>query len=194
MRFRYATLALVAMTTLAAAPASPALAAPAADAGYLCCNMRAYGDEIYDSNYEEEGAVLIPFGSPVTVTSQRRRKVGLMVGGQRYVLENHYSRDLSEDAFRARYVVAEDPREAARAFPEKIRQAIANGQVTPGMTREQVRMSLGWPISSENPDPEAAVLRYWLSSFDEVQIEFDAEGRAVDLSASLATKRKIWLP
>ena len=46
------------------------------------------------------------------------------------------------------------------------------------MTREQVAIALGYPVSSENPDLEAPVWRYWLDSFTEFQVEFDGSGRA----------------
>lgn len=198
MRFHHAVLALAA-TALAAAAAAPAAAQSSGKSaegtrGFLCCNMRAYDGEIYDINYEDEGARMIPFGTPVTVTRQSRRKVRLESGGERLDLENHYSRDLSEAAFLARYVVAEDPREAAAGWPEKIREAVASARLTPGMTREQVRTSLGWPVSSENPDPEAPVWRFWLSSFDEIEVEFDDDGRVIDINTSTLTRRRIWMP
>lgn len=201
MRFHHAALALAA-TALAAAAITAAAPAAAQSSGksaegtrgFLCCNMRAYDDEIYDINYEDEGARIIPFGTPVTVTRQSRNKVRLESGGKRLVLENHYSRDLSEAAFLARYVRAEDPREAAAGWPEKIREAVASARLTPGMTREQVRISLGWPVSSENPDLEAPVWRFWLSSFDEIEVEFDDDGRLIDINTSKLTRHKIWLP
>jgi hypothetical protein len=188
VRFRNVLLALVA-TAATSAP----VAAGSAD-GFLCCNMRAFDGEMYDINYDGDGVRVVPFGSPLTVTGQGKRKLKLLVDGKRHVLENHYSRDLSEAEFRARYVVAEDPRIAAAGFPEKIRAAIAKGQVTPGMTREQVRMSLGWPVSSENPDLDADVWRFWLGSFDEIQVEFGADGRVVEATADALTRRRIWLP
>lgn len=193
MRFRNALPALVAVAIATAM--APAIARPAGEAeGFLCCNMRAFDGDIYDINYDDEGARIVPFGSPLTVTSQGRRKLKLLVDGKRYVLENHYSRDLSEAEFAARYVVSEDPRIAAAGFPDRIREAIASARVTPGMTRAQVAMSLGWPVSSENPDLDAEVWRFWLGSFEEIQVEFGADGLVVDASASPLTRRKVWLP
>ena len=70
MRFHHAVLALAAMAITSTAPAD-ALARGKATAqpnGYLCCNMRAVDNEIYDINYEGDDAVVLPFGTPVTVT------------------------------------------------------------------------------------------------------------------------------
>lgn len=196
MRFHHAVLALAAMAITTAVPAD-ALARGKATAqpnGYLCCNMRAIDNEIYDINYEDDSARVIPYGTPLVLSGQSARKLRFQVDGKRLVLENHYSRDLSEAEFVARYVLAEDPRVAAADFPEKIRGAIAAGKVTAGMSREQVRMSLGWPVSSENPDLDAPVWRYWLGSFDEFQVEFGDDGLVTDLIASALDRRKLWLP
>lgn len=201
MRSRNLALALATVVlAVATAPAyakgraKPVAGSGGGTSGFLCCNMIAFGDEIYDINYEGDGSDLLPYGTPVTVTGQTRRKLRFTAGSKRYMLENHYSRDLSEAAFAARYVVAEDPRVVAAGFPEKIREAIAAARITEGMTREQVRMALGWPVSSENPDLDADVWRYWLSSFDEVQVEFGSDGRVAGISASVLARRKIWLP
>lgn len=198
MRIRNFMLALATAGASIAAAAAPAPAQAAGKAagptGFLCCNMRAYDNEIYDINYEDEEARIVPFGTPVSVIRQARYKLRLQAGGERLVIENHYSRDLDEARFLSRYVVATDPRAALAGEPEKIREAVASGRVTPGMTREQVRMSLGWPVSSENPDPEAPVWRFWLGSFDEYQVEFGEDGRVVDLVASALIRRRLWMP
>ncbi len=64
--------------------------------------------------------------------------------------------------------MAEDPKVKLAGYPEKTRAAIAAMKVTPGMTREQVLMALGYPISSENPKLDAPVWRYWLDTWAEV--------------------------
>lgn len=196
MRHHHAILALVATAIACAAP-GPAQAAgkDAGATGFLCCNMRAFDGEIYDINYEGEGARIVPYGTPVSLIRQSRNKLRLQAGSERLVLENHYSRDLDEAAFRARYVVADDPREAVAGQPQKIRDAIASGRVTAGMTREQVRMSLGWPVSSENRDLDAPVWRFWLGSFEEFHVEFGDDGRVADLVANdMLLRRRLWVP
>lgn len=183
-------------TLLALAAFAAATVAHAADKpeGYLCCNMRSYGSEMSDINYDEEGMSIVPFGTPVKVAGQGPKKLRLLIGGKRHVLANDYSRDLGSARFTQRYVVAEDPRIAAAAFPDKIREAIASARLTAGMTREQVLMSLGYPISSENPDLAANVWRYWRSSFDEIQVAFDAGGRVSEISADVLTRQQVWVP
>ena len=184
MRIRFFTLAL-------AASAATAHAAP--PEGFLCCNMRSDGSWISDGNYAENGKRVIPYGTPVKGTGYGRYRVKVEIGGERQAIGNDYSRDLDNDAFARRYIVPEDPRIKAAAFPEEIRGAIETARVTRGMDRDQVLMSLGYPMSSENPNLDAQTWRFWLSSFDEFQVLFDADGKVRDVVASPTTKTRIWI-
>lgn len=186
VRIRTLLLALAACTAAASVRAAP-------PEGYLCCNMRTDGSWISDSNYAEDGKRIIPFGTPVQATGYGRYRVKVLIDGQRQEIGNDYSRDLDNEAFAHRYIVPEDPRARAAAFPAKIRQAIEGARVTRGMTREQVLMALGYPMSSENPDLNADIWRFWLSSFDEFQVLFDAGGKVRDVVASPTTRTRIWV-
>ncbi|MET0327291.1 MAG: outer membrane protein assembly factor BamE, partial [Luteimonas sp.] len=66
-------------------------------------------------------------------------------------------------------------------------------KITPGMNREQVLMSLGYPMSSENPDLESNLWRYWLSSFAEFQVQFDANGRVREITTDANTRNLVWV-
>jgi hypothetical protein len=165
--------------------------------GFLCCNMRTDGSWISDSNYAENGKRIIPVGTPTKVTGFGRYRVKIEIpaagGGkpERHAIGNDYSRDLSDQAFAARYVVAQDPRLKIDKYPEKIRKAIQSARITRGMTREQVLMALGYPISSENPNLDADVWRYWLGSFEEFQVLFDKSGKVRDVTGDAQTLNRV---
>ncbi|MBB6368447.1 outer membrane protein assembly factor BamE [Xanthomonas sp. PPL568] len=181
---------------LALAAALPQLAA-AADptfSGFLCCNMRSDGSWISDSNYAEDGKRVIPAGTPVQVTGYGRYRVNVLIDGKKQSIGNDYSRDLGNAAFAQRYVVAQDPTPKLAAYPPKIREAIAANRVTQGMTREQVLMAMGYPISSENPSLDAPLWRYWLDSFNEFQVSFDGSGKVDKLTADPKTQNLVWQP
>lgn len=162
--------------------------------GYLCCNMRSDGSWISDSNYAEGGKAVIPAGTPVKVTGYGRNRVRVEINGDRQAIGNDYSRNLDLETFARRYVVSDDPAQKVAAWPEKVQDAVRRSRLTPGMTREQVLTSFGYPISSENPDLDEPLWRYWLTSFDEVQVHFDGSGRLTDITAAPATRNRIWLP
>jgi len=161
--------------------------------GYLCCNMRTDGSWISDINYQEPGKRVIPVGTPVKLTSYGRSRAAIEVEGETKTqyLGNDYSRGLSNEAFAARFVVSEDPRKEIAGYPEKIRTAITAGKIMKGMTRDQVIMSLGWPVHSENPDIEAEGWRFWRSSFAEISVFFDAKGQVSEIEADRITKSQM---
>lgn len=143
--------------------------------GYLCCNMRTDGKWISDINYAENGKRIVAVGTPAKVTGFGRYRVHVDLAGGSQSIGNDYSRDLEQTAFAQRYVVAQDPKTKIAGYSTKIQEAIRSARLAPGMTREQVLMSVGYPVSSENPNLDAKVWRYWLTSFAEFQVVFDGD-------------------
>jgi hypothetical protein len=170
---RIAVASVLAALSFAAHAADPALPEPAA--GFLCCNMRTDGSWISDANYAENGKKLLPAGTPLKATGFGRYRVYVEIDGGKQALGNDYSRNLDLTAFAKRYIVAEDPAKAMAGFSPKVRKAIGEAKVVPGMTRQQVLMSLGYPMGSENPSLDARLWRYWLSSFQEFQVVFEGD-------------------
>jgi hypothetical protein len=169
-------------------------AASAADdkwAGFLCCNMRSDGSWISDINYDENGKQMIPAGTPVKVTGYGRYRVKLDINGKSQAIGNDYSRDLSNEVFAKRYVVSDDPKLKIAAYAKNIQDAIASAHIVLGMTREQVLMSVGYPVSSENHDLASKTWRFWLTSFGEFHVNFDDSGRVIAVDGDTDTKAKI---
>lgn len=169
------------------------LAAQAQDQAYLCCNLRSDGAWISDSNYAESGKYVVPFGTPVRVTGQGRYRVNVDVAGKAMTLGNDYSRDVAMDVFARKYIVPEDPRAVVANLPARFRRAIETARVTPGMSRGQVAMALGWPISSENPHLDARVWKYWLWTFSPFEVRFDDNGRVATVSADPDTRVRVFM-
>jgi hypothetical protein len=156
--------------------------------GYLCCNLRSDGRWISDINYAESGKRVIAAGTPAKVTGYGRYRVHVDLGGSRQSIGNDYSRDLDMGAFAQRYVVAQDPTAKLAAYPPKVREAITAMRVAPGMTKEQVLMAVGYPVTSENPTLDAKIWRYWLGSFAEFQVVWDGDGRVKDIVTDAKTR------
>ena len=150
----------------------PALAEEAWD-GFLCCNYRHDPDWMSDSNYA--GRPVMAVGTPVRIVDYGRNRVITEMNGKKIGIGNEYSRSLSNLEFARRMVVREDPKLKIASYPARIQQAIGAQRLVPGMTKEQVLMSIGYPITSENPTLDAPVWRYWLSSFEEFQVIWDKD-------------------
>ena len=171
--------------------AAGAAQAQATFSGYLCCNMRTDGAWISDINYAENGKRVIAAGTPVTVTGYGRYRVNTTMAGQRQDIGNDYSRDLDLEAFAKRYVVATDPKAALASASPRVRKAVETQRLVKGMTREQVMMSVGWPVSSENPHIDNKIWRFWLSSFEEFQVKFDNAGKVVAIEGDSMVRNRI---
>jgi hypothetical protein len=160
-------------------------------AGFLCCNMRTDGSWISDINYDENGKKIIPVGTPIKVTGYGHFRVKVDINGKSQAIGNDYSRDLSQEEFAKRYVVADDPAAKIATYPKKIQDAIAQARIVLGMTREQVLMSVGYPVSSENHNLQDKTWRFWVSSFQEFRVRFDDSGRVTDVEGDGDAKSKI---
>jgi len=159
--------------------------------GYLCCNMRTDGSWISDINYAENGKTVIPAGTPVKVLGYGRQRVHIEIGGKKQAIGNDYSRDLALDAFAKRYVVAESPSDKLAQYPKPVQDAITSMRLRKGMSREQVLMAVGYPVTSENPSLDAKVWHYWLSSFAEYRVTFDEQGLVTEIDADADTRDKV---
>ena len=89
--------------------------------------------------------------------------------------------------------MSDDPAAKIATYPKKIQDAIARAQIVLGMTREQVLMSVGYPVSSENHNLADKTWRFWLSSFQEFRVRFDDSGRVTDVEGDGDAKSKVLL-
>lgn len=150
-------------------------------AGYTCCNLHHEEDWISDGNYAE--LPMIPAGTPARVKGLGRNYASLDVGGKPMRLGHDYGREQeSLQQFVDKVVVTSDPKTRLAGYPATTREAIRAGKVMEGMTKEQVIMALGYPMTSENPSLDADLWRYWVSSFGPYQILWDRRGRVQEIA------------
>ena len=139
--------------------------------GFLCCNYRHDGSGwMSDSNYGPNP--MMSLGATVTMDSFGRQRVNTTMNGARMSIGNDYSRDLSLDQFAKRMIVRQDPKIRLATFPRAVQDAISSSRIMTGMTKEQVLMALGYPITSETPQLDMPTWRYWLSSFEEFSVSW----------------------
>jgi hypothetical protein len=174
--------------TIAACGLDIAVAQPTYE-GFLCCNLRSdSGGWISDANYQEPGKKTVAVGTPVKILGYGRQRVNLDAGGQKYSIGNDYSRELELGPFAERFIVKADPKTKIASFPAKTQEAIKTMKVSKGMTKEQVLMAVGYPITSENPTLDAPAWRYWLSSFAPFTVLWDNQGRVKEIETDGQTR------
>lgn len=177
-----ALLCLAALGTASAAAQTP---------GFLCCNMRTDGHWISDINYAGPGKTMIPAGTPLSLDGYGKQRIHVTINGRPQDIGNDYSRNMTLDAFARRYIVESDPLLKLQGYPRKIQEAIANARLIPGMTREQVSMAVGYPVSDETPALESDTWRHWWSSFEEFDAIFDDQGRLSTIEAAPEIRRQV---
>jgi hypothetical protein len=139
--------------------------------GYTCCNFHYERNWINDGNYAQ--LPMIPAGTPIKVTSYGRYRAYVDIDGKPFGLGLDYGRDAeTTEQWVAKLIVANDPKTKLADYPAAVRQAIQNGQIMIGMTKEQVIMAVGYPLTNENPRLDAPYWRYWWSSFGEYDVHW----------------------
>lgn len=134
---------------------------PAQRTGYACCNLHHEDDWINDGNYAE--LPMIAAGTPARVTGYGRNYASVDLAGKPMRLGHDYGRDQETlQQFVDKIVVPTDPRARLAGYPASVQAAIREGKVSVGMTKEQVIMALGYPMTSENPPLDANLWRYWV--------------------------------
>jgi len=174
MKLALASLALAALTTGCNQQNVKPSEDPGMLSGYTCCNLRYNKDWINDGNYGQ--LPMIPAGTPIRVTGYGRYRASVEIDGKPFRLGLDYGRTMeTTEQWVAKQIVADDPKTALAGYPAAVRQAIEKGQIMIGMTKAQVIMSLGHPMTSENPRLDAPLWRYWWSSFGEYQVYWDGD-------------------
>ena len=166
------------------APASQSAAAtpaPAAAITYTCCNFHYNGDWINDGNYAQ--LPMIPAGTPIKLNSIDRYIAYVEIDGKKYRLGLDYGRTAeTTELWAGKLIVKDDPKAKLAIWSPDVRKAIQSGQIMLGMTREQVIMSLGYPMTSENPRLDAPYWRYWWSSWGEYKVHWNGVDRVREVT------------
>jgi hypothetical protein len=138
-------------------------------------------DWINDGNYAE--LPMIPAGTPVEVLSYGSNRAYVKVDGKPMRLGHDYGRDQeSLDVWVSKIIVNDDPRPRIATYAPTVQEAIRQGKVMVGMTREQVIAAIGYPLTSENASLEAPMWRIWRSSRGEYDVNFGPDGRVLSVT------------
>lgn len=160
--------------------------------GYTCCNLRHEGGGDWISELSYINWRMIPLGTPASVTQYGRYRAHVVLDGKPMRLGQDYTRNaLSLEQYVKRIIVQEDPSIKLATFPKEIQDAIMLGKVMQGMSKEQVIMSVGYPLTDENPSMDAPLWRMWTDSFSEYQLIWDSNGKVKDIMADSMIKNLI---
>ena len=157
-----------------------ALAAPAAFAqqlpeGYTCCNFHYDKDWISDANWRT--LPMIPAGAKIKVLEYGWNRASVEIDGKPMRIGHDYGRkEQPLEAYIARLVVKDDPQARIAKYPPKVKQAIKDGVVIPGMTREQVIIAVGYPPTHRTASLDSNVWNLWASRAGRYEVHFNSKG------------------
>jgi hypothetical protein len=161
--------------------------------GYACCNLHYQRDKISDANWLE-----LPFlaaGTPVRVTGLEYDRAYVQVAGSEMYIRQEYGREQeSLGKFIGKTIVATDPKPKIATWPKQIQDAIQAGRVMPGMTKEQLIVSLGYPMTSYTSSLEAPIWKYWLGSFDPYEVVWGPDGRVQEIRGDTHVRARVVYP
>jgi hypothetical protein len=164
------------LAALALAFAPAALAQQALPSGYTCCNLHHDKEKISDVNWTH--APMIPAGAPIRVLSFGNNEASVEIDGRPFTIAHEYGRKQeSVEQFVSKLVVSSDPRAKISRWPEPVRAAIQKGTVVPGMTREQVIVSVGYPPTHRTPSLDATLWHHWQSRAGRFEVYWGADGK-----------------
>jgi hypothetical protein len=158
--------------------------------GFACCDLHYSHDWINDGNYAE--LPMIPAGTPIEVLNYGSNRAYIKVDGKPMRLGHDYGRDQETlEVWVNKIVVAEDPRPRIATYAPPVQEAIRQGKVLVGMTREQAIASIGYPLTSENVSLDAPTWRIWRSSHGEYDLNFGPDGRIKAITGDDEVTRQV---
>lgn len=142
---------------------------------YTCCNIRYQEDTITDANYSS--GTMIPLGTPVTVVPVAANAVTFDTGGQRITLRHVYgAKEETHEQYFGKIFIPKDTKALVAKWSKSVQAAVREGRVQPGMTRQQVVLSLGFPPTDDNPQPKSPEWTYWFGKGQSFKVTFDEDG------------------
>ncbi len=173
-------------------PRVPDPVAPDTDIAYTCCNLRYEAKWISDAN--EFGHWFIPAGARIQVKSYGRHHAEVLINGKAMTLAQDYGgKHETLRQYTAKLIVRDDPRVRLATWAPELQAAIGAGKLLPGMTREQVMMSLGPPRADATPSMTSARWRYWLDTDEEIDFSvfFGADGLVQTIDADAHVRERL---
>ena len=143
--------------------------------GYTCCNLHHDQGRISDANWRH--LPMIPAGAKVRVLDSGWNRASVEIDGKAATIAQDYGRDQeSFDRYLSKLIVQEDPRVRIAAYSPEVRQAIFDGVVIRGMTREQVLVAVGYPPTHRTFTLDSTVWHFWATRVGRYEVYFNSEG------------------
>ena len=179
MKFTKIIIALFATAILAGCAGKSPIPQKEGKTAVTQINMWSYKGELETTHYAVD--TLIPVNSEVQImdTSSKTITFRVVDTGMEVTLVNKQKyTGMGIDGIYDRYFG--DSKVNLSKFSNLEREAIENGRVVPGMSKDAVLVARGYPPAHRTPSLESDSWRYWQSRFNTIVVNFD-DGKVVNI-------------
>ena len=149
--------------------------------GFACCDLHYSKNWINNYNYSE--LPMIPAGTQVEVIKYGRYRAELKVDGKAITLGQDEGREQETlDQYVKKLIISDDPKPRIASYPAAVQEAIRQGKVMVGMTREQCIVAIGYPIITENLTLDAPAWTVYRNSGGAYRLYFGPDGHLQKVS------------
>jgi len=131
-----------------------------------------YKNKHVTTNYHT--GILVPINSPIKITDMGRKKIKIelpALGGLKATIINakkHSQKNMQEIKER---MFGTDKVDISKAS-KSVQEAIENGQVVEGMTKEETLLAYGYPPAHVTPTTEVNQWTYWVNKWNRIILSF----------------------
>ena len=171
------------------APPAAALAQMAEVTTFICCNLRYDDDWIGDTAYAS--LPFVPAGAKVRFVDWGRNRANVLIEGRKMSIGVEEPKLRTREQYFQKTVVSENPAAVITTWAADVQAAVRAGKVMPGMTREQVIVSLGFPRPDVTRNLDALEWAYWAGENEEFSLVWGDDGLVRSIEAPLRIKRLV---
>ena len=133
------------------------------------------------ANWTDPGAghIIIPVNTPVEVGKVRKGLVIKNLTDGRKIFFEFHSRNMGMSVDKYIHLIASPTSVSLGKMSQIDRKGIKDGKVYAGMTKQGVRVALGYPAVHRTPSLEDDSWIYWRNRFQTMVVEFDQGGKVV---------------
>lgn len=157
---------------------------------FIKTNLRYEGDWINEASLPHQA--FVPVGARLKVLDYGSNRASVLIDGRKMRLGLDWTRGKETiQQFVARVTGEEDPRATIAAYPERVRNAIRAGRVFPGMTKDQVLVSLGRPRIDLTPTLNEKEWTFEVPEQGELFIVFDEAGLLKEVDGARQARKLV---
>ncbi len=135
------------------------------------------------ANWTDPGAghKILPVNTPVTIGKWRRGFLITNTKNNAKICFEFHERNMtmSKEAYLER--ITSPTKISLNGLSKKDKKGIADGKAYTGMTKNGVRIALGYPASHRTPSLESNPWIYWTNRWRSIAVEFNEQGKVVSV-------------